>query len=148
MATRILCAIDFSAPAREAMRVAADLARDKGAALDLVHVEDRPLWTSEPFVHLPGDIRQDVLEAARRELEEWRHEAEQRAGGRVNASVASGVPWNVIVALANADPSIETIVMGTHGRSGISHVLLGSVAERVVRHAPCSVLVVRPRRER
>jgi nucleotide-binding universal stress UspA family protein len=148
MSARILCAVDFSEFSREAMRAAADLARQNAATLELVHVEDQPLWTNEPFVHLPGDVRSEVLGAARRELELWRTEAEQRAGARVEARTASGSPWDAIVAIAVADPTIDTIVMGTHGRSGISRALIGSVAERVVRHAPCSVLVVRPPRRR
>lgn len=143
----ILCAIDFSESAREAMHVAAELARQQRAVLVLVHVEDRPLWTNEPFVHLPGDVRQESLDAAARELEAWRREAAQRAGSEVAARTASGSPWEQIVAIADADPTIQTIVVGTHGRSGVRRALIGSVAERVVRHAPCNVLVVRPRRE-
>jgi nucleotide-binding universal stress UspA family protein len=146
MDPRILCATDFSESAREAMHVAADLARQSNALLELVQVEDRPLWTKEPFVHLPGDVRQASLDAAARELEAWRDDAERRAGGKVVARTTSGVPWEAIVAVADADPTIQTIVVGTHGRKGLSRALLGSVAERVARHAPCSVLVVRPSR--
>lgn len=146
MNPRILCAIDFSQSAREAMDVAADLARGKRATVELVHVEDRPLWTSEPFVHLPGDVRQASLDTASRTLEAWRRDAEHRAEAEVVARSASGSPWEQIVAIANADPAVEMIVMGTHGRTGIARALIGSVAERVVRHAPCSVLVVRPPR--
>ena len=146
MKPRILCAVDFSEAARDAMHVAGDLARQRNAALELVHIQDRPLWTNEPFVHLPGDVRQASLDAGARELEVWRREAEQRAGSNVLSRTSSGSPWEQIVALAKADPAIEMIVMGTHGRSGISRALIGSVAERVVRHAPCSVLVVRPLR--
>ena len=116
------------------------------ATLELVHVEDRPLWTHEPFVHLPGDVRQATLDAGVRELEAWRRDAEQETGSRVTARTESGPPDEQIVAIAKADPAIDMIVMGTHGRSGISRALIGSVAERVVRHAPCSVLVVRPSR--
>lgn len=147
MTARILCAVDFSASSREALRVAADLARERRAALELVHVEERPLWANEPFVHLPGDVRGDALVAARSEIEAWRREAEERAGAAVVVRTVGGVPWSEIVAIANDDPAIETIVLGTHGRSGVSRALIGSVAERVVRHAPCSVLVVRPPRE-
>lgn len=146
MSPRILCAIDFSEFSREAMHVATDLARQKAAMLELVHVTDRPLWSAEPFVHLPGDVRQASIDAAARELETWRRDAEQRTGAAVTARTASGAPWSEIVAVANADPTIETIVMGTHGRGTVSRALLGSVAERVMRHAPCSVLVVRPTR--
>ena len=121
---------------------------DEGDVIEeLVHVEERPLWENEPFVHLPGDVRRNVLEAASSELEAWRREAEDRVGKPVIARAIGGVPWSAIVALANDDPTIEMIVMGTHGRSGVSRALIGSVAERVVRHAPCSVLVVRPARD-
>ena len=129
------------------MHVAADLAGERNAVLELVHVEDRPLWANEPSIHLPGDVRQQALDATERELDGWRHDAEQRARVKVVTRIVGGAPWDQIVAIANADPSIETIVMGTHGRSGISRALIGSVAERVVRHAPCSVLVVRPPRD-
>lgn len=146
MSARILCAVDFSAFSRQAMRVAADLARERRAGLELVNVEERPLWENEPFVHLPGDVRHDALVVARSELEAWRREAEEQVGAAVVARTVSGVPWSEIVAIANDDATIEAIVMGTHGRSGISRALIGSVAERVVRHAPCSVLIVRPLR--
>ena len=147
MSRSILCAIDFSEPSRAAVHVAADLARERNAALELVYVEDRPLWESEPYLHLPGDVRQRALDAAERELEVWRREAEQRARVHVVTRIVDGSPWEQIVAIANADPSIDTIVLGTHGRSGVARALIGSVAERVVRHAPCSVLVVRPQRD-
>ena len=55
-----------------------------------------------------------------------------------------GFPWSVIVDAAVQDPAIDLVVIGTHGRTGIKRVFLGSVAEQVTRHAPCSVLVVRP----
>ena len=113
--------------------------------MDLVHVEDQPLWINEPSIHLPGDVRQASLAASARELEAWRGDAEERAGAKVAARTTGGSPWEQIVAIANGDPMIELIVLGTHGRSGISRALIGSVAERVVRHAPCSVLVVRDR---
>lgn len=146
MKPRILCAVDFSESAHDAMQVAADIARRTNAALELIHVEDSPLWTSEPFVHLPGDVRQASLDAEIQELEAWRRDAEQRVGATVTARTASGAPCDQVVAIANADPTIEMIVMGTHGRHGIARALIGSVAERVVRHAPCSVVVVRPSR--
>jgi universal stress protein A len=142
---RILCAIDFSEASRSALDVAVDLARQRGAALVLVHVQEPPLWVREPYVHMPGDVRQDVRVSAARELEVWKREAEQRGAIDVGLRIADGAAWDEIVAIANADPSIEMVVLGTHGRSGIKRALIGSVAERVVRHAPCNVLVVRQR---
>lgn len=147
MSSRVLCAVDFSESARNAMHVAAHLARDRDATLELVHVQERPLWTNEPPVHFPGDVRQSALEAGARDLEIWRREAEKCVQGlNVVTRTTGGSPWDQIVAIANADPTIEVIVVGTHGRSGVARALIGSVAERVARHAPCSVLVVRPKR--
>jgi nucleotide-binding universal stress UspA family protein len=63
----------------------------------------------------------------------------------VQARSETGAAWDRIVAIADADPAIGLIVMGTRGRTGLPRALLGSVAEKVVRHAPCSVLVARER---
>lgn len=51
-----------------------------------------------------------------------------------------GAPWDQIISTAREDPAIDLIVMGTHGRTGVKRALIGSVAERVVRHAPCAVM--------
>jgi universal stress protein A len=140
---RILCAVDFSDGARAALRLAAELARTRNAELVLLHVEEPPLWQREPAVHLPGDVRAEQRAQARSELESWRRVALELGVPAVTTTLASGVAWDRIVALANDDAAIELVIVGTHGRSGIARALIGSVAERVVRHAPCSVLVAR-----
>ena len=141
---RILCAVDFSECSHHALHVATELARKSQAVLVLLHVEDRPLWLSEPYVHLPGDVRQEQMARAETQLASWKQEAQRRGAGEVIAKIVSGTPWDRIVALARADQRFDLIVLGTHGRTGVLHALLGSVAERVMRHAPCSVMVVRP----
>lgn len=141
----ILCAVDFSDGSRQALHVAAELARKTQAVLVLVHVEDRPLWTKEPYLHLPGDVRQEILAGHETQLAQSAQDARQRGAREVTTKLLDGVPWERIVNAATEDPRIHTIVVGSHGRTGIKRVLLGSVAERVVRHAPCSVVVVRPR---
>ena len=140
---RIVCGVDFSEPSRSAMHVAARLARERDAALVLVHVAELPLWTHEPYFHMPNDVTEDILATAKRTLEEWKGEAEREGAREVVAKLANGVAWEQIVATAAADPDIELIVVATAGRTGLGRALIGSVAERVVRHAPCSVLVVR-----
>jgi nucleotide-binding universal stress UspA family protein len=142
---RILCAIDFSDASRAALRTAAQLALQRAATLVLVHVTEAPLWAHEPYTHLPNEITLEMIAAERRTLDEWKHDAQQLGVPEVVAKHADGNPWEMIVSLANADPAVELVVVATHGRKGMSRALLGSVAERVVRHAPCSVLVVRPR---
>lgn len=144
----ILCAVDFSDDSRETLHFAAELARKTQAVLVVVHVDDRPLWINEPYLQMPGDVREDVLARREEQLAQWAQEARQRGAPGTATQLRSGVPWEQIVAAATEDPRIEMIVLGSHGRTGIKRVLLGSVAERVVRHAPCSVLVVRRRDSR
>jgi nucleotide-binding universal stress UspA family protein len=64
--------------------------------------------------------------------------------GRFQVQVRDGVPWEEVVTAAR-ESNTDLIILSTHGRTGLSHALLGSVAERVMRHAPCPVLVVRER---
>ncbi len=140
---RILCAVDFSEGSRAALRLAAELAREREAHLVLVHVEEAPLWEREPALRMPGDLTEERRAQVRTELAAWQHQAVMLGAPKVTTAVASGVAWDRLVALAQDDPAVELVVVGTHGRTGLSRALIGSVAERVVRHAPCSVLVAR-----
>ena len=140
---RILCAVDFSDPSREAMRVAAGLARESAATLVLVHVWQVPVWFTSPEYQLPETFMQETVDAATAELEVWKTHARKLRVSEVTTAFVRGVPWDRIVSAAKADPACDLIVIGTHGRTGLKHVLIGSVAEKVVRHAPCPVLVVR-----
>jgi nucleotide-binding universal stress UspA family protein len=63
----------------------------------------------------------------------------------VSTTILTGTPWHEVVELLRKDESFDLVMVGTHGHTGLKHVLLGSVAERIVRHAPCPVLVVRTR---
>jgi nucleotide-binding universal stress UspA family protein len=142
--TKIMCPIDFSACSREALRVAAELAQDGSAELVLVHVREPSIWSTSEAPIAPEVIR-DTSDAEQAELESWKATAKQLGAREVAVRFLIGVAWDAIVALAKDDPAIDLVVMGTHGRTGIKRVLLGSVAEKVVRHAPCPVLVVRER---
>jgi len=142
---RILCPIDFSDFSHKALRVAGELARDWHATLVLLHVQDRPLWVHEPYVHMPGDVREQTLARSECQLEEWKLEARQSGAAEVIAKLQHGDPLDRIVATAREDREIDLIVIGTHGRTGLKHALIGSVAERVTRLAPCTVMVVRSR---
>jgi nucleotide-binding universal stress UspA family protein len=138
---KILCPIDFSDGSRDALRVAAERARETSAALLLVHVWHAPL-TGE-FQFTPVAL-QSMFESEQAELATWKGLATEFGAGEVETRLATGAPWDQIVKLAHADQAVDLVVMGTHGRTGLAHALLGSVAEKVVRHAPCAVLVVRP----
>lgn len=139
---KILCAVDFSEPSRDALRAAAEFAHAPGATLVLIHVWQPPLWTTDYGVQLPSDA---LLEARGREeakLAAWQAEARQLGATDVTAKLVRGVPWDAIVGAARDDAAIDLIVLGTHGHTGLRHALIGSVAERVVRHAPCTVMIV------
>ena len=140
---RILVPTDFSTCAEAAWSLARRLAGATGAELVLAHVlVETPLYAEGPF---SMDRAQHVYEAARKwgeeALEDW--VAKSRSGGSgARAVMRTGVPYQEIVALADGEQA-DLIVIGTHGRGGIDRALLGSVADRVVRLAPCPVLTVR-----
>jgi nucleotide-binding universal stress UspA family protein len=138
---KILCPIDFSAGSEHAFRVAAHLARESGAELLLAYAWFLPPMAAGGDVPLPADAIQGLVDDAERGLTDLVSEARSLGVDRVGSQLISGRPWERIVELAEPE---DLIVMGTHGRTGITRLLLGSVAEKVVRHAPCSVLVARP----
>jgi nucleotide-binding universal stress UspA family protein len=142
---RICCPIDFSDASRVAMEVAADLARRHGADLVLLHAYPIPGYTfPDGSVVASPKMMQELAEGAERHLEEWRGEAEALVGApRVTTEKVIGEPAAEIVAAAS-EQGYDLLVLGTHGRSGLEHALMGSVAERVVRKARCPVLTVRP----
>jgi nucleotide-binding universal stress UspA family protein len=134
---------DFSAFADQALDYAIRLARTFNARLTLLHIiQPVPMAGVDMGVALPETYLQELEEAVQGSMEDAlaRVTAAGLTGERV---VLYGVPFQEIVETAKAR-QVDIIVMGTHGRTGLMHVLLGSVAEKVVRLAPCSVLVVRP----
>jgi nucleotide-binding universal stress UspA family protein len=140
---RILVPTDFSERAAPAERQAVRLARALGAEIVLVHVaSEAPLWREGLYT---PQVRA-VFESQRK----WAADAlAARAAGLAAEGVAArsvvrlGEPAAEIVRLA-ADEQAHMIVMGTQGRTGLERLLLGSVAERVIRQAPCPVLSIRP----
>jgi len=144
---RICCPIDFSDASRAAMEIAADLARRFGAELVLLHAYPIPGYTfPDGSVVASPKMMQELADQAQRHLEEWRAEAERLSGNpRVLAEKAIGEPAAEIVSFARGR-GVDLLVLGTHGRTGLEHALMGSIAERVVRRAHCPVLTVRPPR--
>ncbi|WP_242340587.1 MULTISPECIES: universal stress protein [Anaeromyxobacter] len=141
---RICCPIDFSDASRAAMEVAADLARRMGAELWLLHAYPVPGYTfPDGSVVASPKMLQDLAEGAQRHLDEWRVSAEALGAPHVETAKEAGEPAAEIVAFARAR-GMDLLVLGTHGRTGIEHALMGSIAERVVRRAHCPVLTVRP----
>lgn len=142
---RILLCTDFSANSGPAKKLAVDYARTFCAKLVVLHVIDT--WAGFPAYEgrIPIDVSQVVRSmesAARADLEEMAAQL-KTVLGEVETHSRFGVPAQEIVRMA-AEESVNLIVMGTHGWTGLKHVMLGSVAENVVRTASCPVLIVRP----
>ncbi len=114
----------------------------------MVHVWQRPPYSAGAIdfpSSFPAGFADEYLSESMSGLEAAKHEAEAAGVRRVEVKVLTGTPWHEIVEMARRDVAIDLIVLGTHGHTGLKHVLLGSVAERVVRHAPCPVLIERTR---
>jgi nucleotide-binding universal stress UspA family protein len=142
--TRILVPTDFSDTSDGALSYARQLAGSLGASLHLVHVFDDSYGDAlvgEVDATVYESMRASAIAAARRELIR-RLPAEDRQRFRGSSAMVTGLAADAIVQYAS-DHSMDLIVMGTHGRSGFAHLLLGSVAEQVVRSAQCPVLTVR-----
>jgi nucleotide-binding universal stress UspA family protein len=143
--TRILVPTDFSACSDTAIHYAADLAAHFRASLELLHVVEDPFlsgaWTAEAFIAGADDLLEEVTQSAKVRLASVAAALAAR-GIAAEVTVFSGPPSAGIVDRAR-DGRFDLIIMGTHGRTGLSHVVLGSVAERVQRTAPCAVLTVK-----
>ena len=142
---KILVPTDFSETADAALGYAKSLAGRIGASLHLLYVFTDPYgaaaYAPEVYVPLPPEVRERAIEDARARLTE-RLDADQEIYFRGTRTVVTGAAAKEIVQFA-AEQGIDLIVMGTHGRRGVAHLLLGSVAELVVRTARCPVLTVR-----
>ncbi len=138
---KILVATDFSEPAGRAVERACDLARRFDAALHVVHVWEAPLIVGGAIAGYDTDWVTLVEESARSRLSAVVGGLEG-SGVVVTSTLCSGAAWDRIVALV-PEHGADLVVVGTHGRTGLSRAFMGSVAERVVRHSPVAVLTVR-----
>jgi universal stress protein A len=140
--TRILVPTDFSADADAALTCALGLAQRFGASIDLLHVVEGPLaagvWSSEFYTaHVAGLLINLVRDAEQR----LRNHAASH-GGPITTEVRTGPAARAILDFTR-ERAFDLIVMGTYGRTGLARVVMGSVAERIVRLAPCPVLTLR-----
>ena len=144
---RILFPTDFSELSKAAEQSACDLADQFGAELHVLHVLHDLLLTM-PMTAAALLISPESLEKAIAHADEEIQKIPPTAwasGKKLVRMVRIGSTFDTIVQYAK-DSEIDLIVIGTHGHTGLRHVLLGSIAERVVQHAPCSVLTVRSER--
>ncbi len=141
---KVLCPVDFSDPARAAMNAAAELCAHFDAELVLFHAYQLPGYTlPEGSVVASPKMLQDLADQADTHLAEWRGAAGRMGAPRVTTAKSIGDPALEVVRLAR-EGGFDLVVVGTHGRTGLRHALLGSVAERVVRRAGCPVLTIHP----
>jgi len=136
--TRVLCPTDFSACAQAAVPIACSLARDYGATLILLHVRPMPVSVIGEFGALPSEPREpdESLKAGMRGCVP----ADFR--GAVECQLQDGDAAEEILKTAEGR-HCDLIVLGTHGRTGLRRILVGSVAETVLRKAPCPVLTIK-----
>jgi nucleotide-binding universal stress UspA family protein len=141
----ILVATDFSEPSESALAYGRELARSFGASLTVLNVVDNILTRSygaDGLVLADTELQRRVEAAAQQQLDVLLFDEDRRVLRATGITVTSNSPAAAIATYAD-DHGMDLIVMGTHGRGALAHLLMGSVAERVVRIAPCPVLTVR-----
>ena len=141
----VLVATDFSEASEAALTYGRTLARMFGATLHVLHVTENVYlrsFGSEAYVPAVPDLQTEVDEAARKQLDALVIDSDGSGPATRKVLRTANAPAREITEYAGAE-GIDLIVIGTHGRGGVAHLLMGSVAERVVRTAPCPVLTVR-----
>jgi nucleotide-binding universal stress UspA family protein len=139
---RILCASDFSPASTPAFAKAVELAKHDHAELSLLHVLDPAMPIADGVVSPPTyrQLRKSAREYGGKHLARLVTRA-AKAGVRAKPILREGTPWSEIVRASRA-PGVDLVVIGTHGRTGLRRLLLGSVASRVIGLARCPVLAV------
>jgi universal stress protein A len=137
----ILVPVDFSECGQTAVRYALGMAAQFQAVVTLVHVVEQIIYPGD-WMYPPlamSDFAAERRDEVQRKMEGLVHEP----SAKVNHVVRVGRAWQEVTDLAR-EINADLLVIATHGYTGLKHVLLGSVAEKIVRHAPCPVLTVRP----
>lgn len=141
----VLVPTDFSAASQEAVRYAYELASGLGATLHIVHVLENPFAPGafmEMYSPPPAEYFTDLEHQAEERLRSCLTE-EERQRSRAVLTTRLGVPSAEILDRLAEEPPIDLVVMATHGRGGVARLVMGSVADKVIRAAPCPVLTMR-----
>jgi nucleotide-binding universal stress UspA family protein len=144
---KILAPTDISELSKVGVRWALEIAKSDGAEVIVYHVVRHPILFHDddfsPDMTLP--VIDEIVEERKKLLEEYLkgHFADLTPGLKISIVVEMGIPYRVILDKAEKEKA-DLIVMSTHGRTGLIHMLIGSVTERVVREAICPVLSIRP----
>jgi len=137
----ILCPIDFDANSPAALEFAARIAQETGARICILHVVP---WTVAAVPIDASQVLAELKQSATKRLQQLAEEKlHKRIANEIVVTVATD-PGAEVVRIAN-ELKADVVIMATHGRKGLSHLVLGSVAERVVRESPCPVLTLRAR---
>jgi universal stress protein A len=144
---RILVPVDFSSCSRVALEHAVTLAEQFGASVDVVHVWPPPRSVGpdtvlDVFRKSSPTLGEDARASASKEMEQFLTPFQKKGTIKFRLRIECGEPYQRILEIANGGV-YDLIAMGTHGRTGLSHVVMGSVAEKVVRHSLFPVLTVR-----
>jgi nucleotide-binding universal stress UspA family protein len=139
----VLVATDFGETSRAALDYGRNLAKAFGGRLHLLTVVDTAVAVSAAEFYSATDLETELVEEAQRSLDTLLTDDDRERLHAVTSVRASGSVAATIVEYAK-QTHVDVIVVGTHGRGPVAHFFMGSVAEHVVRHAPCPVLVVRP----
>lgn len=141
----ILVPVDYSECSRAALEFAVEIAGKFGANIDVVHVWDRPAYVSRDTKVVHGEVQHSLIDLIRdnaaAEMSAFMAETAVPAGVEVKTRLLSGNPAATVLNELHTGKH-ELLVVGTHGRTGLSHLLLGSVAEKLVRLSPVPVLTV------
>jgi universal stress protein A len=136
----ILCPVDFSEASLNAVRYACEFAKAMNAKVYLLNVvEPRPMVADMSMNYIP--LEEDLEKAATEDIDVMKSDIVKK-GIAALSDIRIGQPADIILTLA-ADPEINLVIMGSHGKTGLSRLLMGSVAEEVVRKSPCPVLIVK-----
>jgi len=142
---KVLVATDFSDPAQAALAYGRELARTFGASLTVLHVVDNVLTRAyglDAMMLADPELQREIETCAHRQIDGLLFDEDRHDLTAIGVIVTSNSPSAAIVTYAR-DTAVDLIVIGTNGRGAVAHLLMGSVAERVVRTAPCPVLTVR-----
>jgi universal stress protein A len=143
----ILVPVDYSPPSRRALELALSLAG--GAQVTVIHVWDRPAYVGDEVIANPDGSRRSLSELIRsnaeRDMTDFLAQVSVPPGTTLQHHLVSGDPVSAITAEASK-PGYDVLVVGTHGRTGVTKLLLGSVTERLIRLSPIPVLTVPPAR--
>jgi nucleotide-binding universal stress UspA family protein len=143
---KILVPTDFSPSSRLALESAMTLATAFQSRVHVFNAWEVPPYLRPDLTVWVGDVSTTLTAHARGEAEKAMREflADAKVGENANVTsqIVNGAPYATILAMAK-EGNFDLIAMGTHGRTGVAHLVLGSVAERIVRHSPCAVLTVR-----